>query len=198
MDIWVILVPYDSLKNMMPTPLSQNPRHGIKSSKWATHRPWPARFIHAMSANARRHQPRPACIGRAMCPSGKRRRPTRDDIGRGLPASVVACAHRLTDVGRSLRTLLSPSRAWPARITPCLHTTVSQRQTWPAHIVRGLHLLDDQRCTWQHLSSLDDNMWMSMPNKNQKSVKHPSCITTYSSIFYYLFSTFPPHVVHSY
>ena len=74
MHILVVHVYYDSLEKTMPTPLSQNPRSGIKSSNWATYQMWHVGVIQATS-------------------------PTAGGISEGLHASDVAYAHLANDVG---------------------------------------------------------------------------------------------------
>ena len=132
----------------MPTPLSQNPRSGIKSSNWATYRTWHVGVIQATS-------------------------PTAGGISEGLHASDVACAHLANDVGNRHRESAKacthkPWRVcidWTSKVMACtnrpttgdigqglhekpwcvrigrraadigrgLHTTGSRRRTWPAH-----------------------------------------------------------------
>jgi len=116
--------------------------------------------------------------------------------------SGVACA---TSDSRRWTWLARPwprsSRPWPHRPwtahkgrptlgaeCPRLPWTAHNGQPWPARIGRGLRNIG---------RGVVDNMRMSMHSQNQKSVKHPSCITIYSSIFHHPFSTFPPHVVRS-
>ena len=91
-------------------------------------------------------------------------------------------------IGQATSANVRQHRTWPALIALRLHTTVSRRRPWPARIGRGLRNIG---------RGVVDNMRMSMHSQNQKSVKHPSCITIYSSIFHHPFSTFPPHVVRS-
>jgi len=99
----------------MPTPLSQNPRSGIKSSNWATYRTWHVGVIQATSptaggiseglhasdvacahlANASaigmENQPRPACISRGVCASTGRQRPWPARISQQQATSAKAC-----------------------------------------------------------------------------------------------------------
>ena len=120
-------------------------------------------------------------------------------IGQATSANVRQHQPRPARIGRGLRTSLSRRRAWPGRIALGLHTTVGRGLTAsavactqrPADVGRGLPT-SAVACT-----TFVDNMRMSMSSKNLKSVKHPSCITTYSSISHHLCSTFPPHVVRS-
>jgi len=99
------------------------------------------------------------------------------DVERGLPASPLAYTQRSADVrrGHPISDVACPDRLRPALVRRTTLYTMTLVAT-----------------------ALVDNTWMLIPYKNQKSVKHPSCITTYSYIFYLLFSTFSPHVVHSY
>ncbi|KAG5614862.1 hypothetical protein H5410_014686 [Solanum commersonii] len=120
----------------MPTPLSQNPRHKIKSSKWATHQTWYVGIWQVTSTNERQYQPRPTHIRRCICASGKRRRPMSCNINQGIHASVVVCDDRMGDIGCGFRASARRHRSWPARIGQ-RHATSSKackHQPWHVRI----------------------------------------------------------------
>lgn len=70
-DILVVHVRYEFHEKMMSTPQSQNQRHEIKNSNWATHRTWHVGIWQATSAYYTWNQPRPERIRRRMCASNK-------------------------------------------------------------------------------------------------------------------------------
>ena len=98
------------------------------------------------------------------------------------------CVSTLDGIAHRLHTSLSRRRAWPGRFGLRLPPSLSRRRPWSARIGRGLRYIG---------RGVVDNMRMSLNSQNQKSAKHPSRITIYSSIFHHLFSTFPPRVVRS-
>jgi len=100
----------------MPTPLSQNPRSGIKSSNWATYRTWHVGVI------------------QAKCP-------TAGGISEGLHASDVACAHLANDVGNRHGALAKACTHKPWRVhIKWASTAVScTDQPTTGDIGQGLH-----------------------------------------------------------
>ena len=176
-----------------------------------THRTWHVRIWQTTSSNDRLHQS--GDIGRGMPASTVVCAHRSTDVGRGLSASAVDSANRSAVSGCCLPAsplALMQQSADVERGLPASPLAYTQRS---ADVRRG-HPISDVACPDRLrpalvrrttlytmtlvATALVDNMWMLIPYKNQKSVKHPSCITTYSYIFYLLFSTFSPHVVHSY
>ena len=149
----------------------------------------PARIALRLRASLRRRRAWPGRNALLLRPSLSRRRAWPGRIALRLPTSLSrrrACPPR---IALRLRPSLSRRRAWPGRIALRLPPSLSRRRPWSARIGRGLRYIG---------RGVVDNMRMSLNSQNQKSAKHPSCITIYSSIFHHLFSTFPPHVVRSY
>ena len=176
-----------------------------------THQTWHVRIWQTTSSNDRLHQS--GDIGRGMPASTVVCAHRSTDVGRGLSASAVDSANRSAVSGCCLPAsplALMQQSADVERGLPASPLAYTQRS---ADVRRG-HPISDVACPDRLrpalvrrttlytmtlvATALVDNMWMLIPYKNQKSVKHPSCITTYSYIFYLLFSTFSPHVVHSY
>jgi len=176
-----------------------------------THQTWHVRIWQTTSSNDRLHQS--GDIGRGMPASTVVCAHRSTDVGRGLSASAVDSANRSAVSGCCLPAsplALMQQSADVERGLPASPLAYTQRS---ADVRRG-HPISDVACPDRLrpalvrrttlytmtlvATALVDNTWMLIPYKNQKSVKHPSCITTYSYIFYLLFSTFSPHVVHSY
>lgn len=105
---------------------------------------------------------------------------------------------------------------WPSNDIHSVHTQFQQRQTCPGNIVCGQHTSECQHLkflpasfvatTQQRINitcdntdrGLVENVLMSIQQKNKKSVKRPSCMTTYSYILHHLFSIYLPQIIHSF
>ena len=127
----------------MPTTLSKNPRNGIKSSNWATHRTWYVGIGQVASANGMRHQRRHERIWCGMCAFSKGRRPTACSISQGLHASAVACEHRLGNIILGLHASAKSCTHQPW----CVGIWKTTSANWMQHQPRPLRI-DKRHQSW--------------------------------------------------